>query len=158
MRTRREKPENVVLPRRVMPPATVVHWPERLSFWIAYCAPSRPGRIVPEKRTRRPRLTRVWLTFVLTRTATAMVATGLVTFLSVVCTRSWVVAGSASAGNENAPLPSVTTALPRLAKPAVNGNARCCNTTCLPVLPVPVSWPFTLVPAPTIIGWGGAGG
>src|SRR3954454_3124383 len=153
-RSRREKPEYAVPPLRVTPPASVTHWPREPSFWIANRAPSRAGRIVPEKRTRRPRLTLVLLTLVLTRTATATVAIGLVTLPSVVCTRSWVVAGRASAPKANAPLASVTTALPRLANPVVYGNARCCRTTCLPALPVPVSWPARLAPPPKVIGLG----
>src|SRR3954469_8446488 len=153
-RSRREKPEYAVPPLRVTPPASVTHCPRDPSFWIANNAPSRAGRIVPEKRTRRPRLTRVRSTLVLTRTATATVATGLVTLPSVVCTRSCVVAGSASGPRAKPPVAFVTIGLPTLAKPLVYGNARCCRTTCLPELPVPVSWPGRLVPPPKVIGFG----
>src|SRR3954465_5408686 len=152
--SRREKPEYAVPPLRVTQPASVTHWPREPSFWIANSAPSRAGRIVPEKRTRRPRLTLVLLTLVFTRTATATVAIGLVTLPSVVWTRSCVVCASAAGPNETPPLASVTTALPRVAKAAVYGNARCCRRTCLPALPVPVSWPPRLAPPPKVIGFG----
>src|SRR5205807_6579564 len=127
----REKPENRGLEPCVMPPATVDHCPLRPSFWMAYWAPSRPGWMTPEKRTFCPGLTVRWLTCDTTLTATATVATGLITLPSVVSTRSCIVVGSASAAKVELPPASVTTALPTLVKPDVYGKARCWWTTCL---------------------------
>src|SRR5687767_6623736 len=107
MRTLRENPLNDWLPPFVIDPATFAHAPLRVRFWIAHCAPARPGRIVPLKRIERPRLTRVALTLVLTLTATPSVRIGDGTSRpSVETTRYCVVAGTLSSGNAKLPLAS----------------------------------------------------
>jgi hypothetical protein len=102
----------VAPPLRVMEPAIVTQPPSDFCFWIAYSAPGRAGRMVPEKRTSDPRRGRVVLTFVLTRTATASVRIGLVTLgRSTVTTRYCAVAGTTGSGNAKTPFASVTSAL-----------------------------------------------
>ena len=56
--------------------------------------------------------------------------------------------------NPKLPLPSVTSGLPMSANFDVYGKAFCCSFTVRPALPVPVSWPASVVPVPQVAGFG----
>ena len=78
--------------------------PVERSRWIATRAPSRAGRIVPEKRTRLPLWTRVALTDVPTLTATPTVTIGLtISGLVGIRTRYCVFSATETSGNANSP-------------------------------------------------------
>jgi hypothetical protein len=112
-------------------------------------------RIEPEKRTRCPRVTRVVLVWVVTRTATATPTIGLLTSGRLGTTiRYCVFSGTDSSGNANAPVAVVICGLPSGAKPWVYGNGLDCSTTARPALPVPVSAPPSTVGRPNRTGFG----
>src|SRR6185369_17376236 len=102
-----------------------------------------------------PRLTCVRVVLVPTTTVTLTVRTGLTTdVLSVTSTRYWVVSGTESSANENAPWAFVSWGLPTLAKAVVNGKGFCCSWIGRPALPVPDSVPASVDGAPKGTGLG----
>ena len=124
-------------------------------FWIAIPRPGSDGRTVPEKCTRPPRRTLVLVTRVPTTARAPTGSTGLtMPARSVTRARNCVVTGSESTAIENRPRASVTRALPTLAKPPANGNARCWIWTGRPAAPVPVTVPTRVVGPPNDVGFG----
>src|SRR3984885_16345099 len=104
-------------------------------------------------RAKPRRLVRA--TWLETRTATFSLATGLMIGVLVgVNTRNWVEVLSDGTVKMKLPVELVSSVLPMLWKPAVNGNALACNRTARLALPVPESVPCTVTAPPNGTGLG----